>query len=475
MSSTSKPEKKLYDVIVFGVTGFTGKLAVEYLLEQAYPISWAACGRNESKTKAVLQDIVDTINNKQKTQDQGTVELPPIVTADLVPTTPEQEDTLRALVQQTKVVLTMAGPYEKYGKTLVQLCATHGVHYADITGETDFVRHSIANFDQTARQTKACIIHHCGNDCIPQDLMVYELHRYAQQQQSASKNPATLIQVQTFPEFPGSASMSGGTAHTAVYQLGKSRPSKKDKDPNDFDPLLKLPTGEKSSHGITNISTKELVYDKHVGHSVGPWIMGPVMVNCIRRSNALLHYHYNLRYGDALVKSGGVGAWLYETTVKARMATAMALPSFLSSYIIPQPGQGPDRQVMEDSYLKLHAIGTLRQSSKDDSKTEKDSLDTESDEITSLVRGTFEFRKDISYLYTAHLLVQVGMVLLEKDRQGTLPSGVLTPAVALGHDLTERILQTLDATLTIAPLEEEEAEGSAAAQEKRPREMKGKL
>ena len=145
---------KKYDIVLFGVTGFTGKICAEYLMENYADVKWAACARNESKGDAVLNDIA-TKTGRPK---------PELLIADLLCTTPEQENTLREIVSSTKVCLTCSGPFEKYGQTLVKLCAEEGVCYGDITGETDFVRKMIKEHSSKAKETGAIIISHCGND-----------------------------------------------------------------------------------------------------------------------------------------------------------------------------------------------------------------------------------------------------------------------------------------------------------------------
>jgi short subunit dehydrogenase-like uncharacterized protein len=315
-----------YDIILFGCTGFTGKLAVEYLLQhKQHLISWAVSARDVARAQAVVEPLAKAAGQP----------IPAILPADLACTTPEQEELLRQVVQQTKVVLTCSGPFAKYGTTLVKLCAACGVHYADITGESDFVRSMVHEHDRTARETGAMIISHCGNDCIPQDLTVYELYKHA-----ISKH-CTLKQVLTYVEFPDEARLSGGTVATATYQLGINRKNKEGKPA--FDPLVMNAEGGKSEFGLKNISLKSDVdlpefqakagyvslhapsfvsqpeptknccerskqipsphTKKHndayfvfspcplpfVGHR--PWIMGPVMVNCIRRSKYVNQQH----------------------------------------------------------------------------------------------------------------------------------------------------------------------------------------
>jgi len=278
-------DKKPYDLILFGVTGFTGKLAVEYLLvnySSSSSLKWAACARNPSKAQTVLDDIVATCNAKAVAAAEAlasdlppTLVAPPLLTADLVCTTAEQEQALKQIVLQTKVVLTCSGPFEKYGTTLVKLCAEHGVHYADITGETDFVRSTIQNWDAVARKNGAALVHHCGNDCVPQDLTVFEMNEYAKQQ------GGELVSVHTFGEFSAGSTYSGGTLATAQYQLGKDR---KSQSKPDFDPLLTTPEGTKSEFITKNVSPREVVTDPDLERKVGPWIMAPVMANCVRRS-----------------------------------------------------------------------------------------------------------------------------------------------------------------------------------------------
>lgn len=113
---------------------------------------------------------------------------------------------------------------------------------AAVSGESDFLRAMVAQHDATAQQTGARIVVHCGNDCIPWDLTVFEMHKHAQ-----SKG-AELVEAQTFGEF-GTGAMSGGTLTTAIYQLGKQRSAAKP----DFDPLLRTRDGRKSE-SLTKIA-----------------------------------------------------------------------------------------------------------------------------------------------------------------------------------------------------------------------------
>ena len=225
---------KKYDIILFGVTGFTGKLAAEYLWNKTKnlgsTVTWAVSARNATKAQDVLQELCGNDNGNDDTTTMTTTTMPDILVADLECKTAEDRATLQEIVQQTKVVLTCSGPFEKYGPALVELCAQYGVYYADITGESDYFRQMIAKYNRPAQESGAAIVFHCGHDCIPCDLMVWEMNQYASQQ------GYELKQVMTFQEFSEEAAFSGGTAATAAYQLSKDRTNAATKP--SFDPLM---------------------------------------------------------------------------------------------------------------------------------------------------------------------------------------------------------------------------------------------
>jgi len=148
-----------------------------------------------------------------------------------------------------------------------------------------------------------------------------------------------------------------------------------------------------------------------------------------------LGYSNELQYGDAAVKEQTWSAWAKNMTTAAAVGATVYGPNFLGGLVksfIPQSGQGPSREDMENGFLKLHATASLM-----DKGTQK----------ARQLRALFEFRKDTGYLYTAALLCETGLLLLEK--YGSLEGGCLTPASALGGDLTERILKHMEASLEI--------------------------
>lgn len=405
------PTSRDHDLVLFGVTGFTGKLVAEYLLEKNYPIKWAVCGRNEEKIKDVMANLGGENTNA------STI---PIEIADLV----GDEDKLRSVVKKAKVVLTCAGPFEKYGQTLLKFCVEEGTHYADITGESDFVRASVDKYHVLARKNGASIVHHCGNDCIPWDMSVYMMEKFAK-----NKCGASLLACKTFTELPPSFAASGGTLTTAIYQLSKPRDKKKPDGGSTFDPLVLSDTNEKSLFQMTNSSPKSSVScPEFDGRSGGPWIMAPVMANCVRRSNALLGYNSSFTYSECQLAFDSTMAYIRQMGFNTLVGLSMYV-SFFQRFL-NQPGEGPSREDMENGWLKVHGRGTAQ---KEDGSLVK-------------LNSVYTFTKDTGYLQTAHMLVECGLLLIQSD---ACTRGVVTPAVAFGEEIVGRLEKNIGAKLEI--------------------------
>ena len=141
-ASTAPP---LYDVVVYGASGFTGRLAVEYLTDRyaTSGLKWAIAGRSRERLDAVLQETKAEV---------------PIIVADAT-----DAASVDAMVAQTKVLLNYAGsPYITKALPVVEACARHGTHYVDVTGEVALHRASLSKYDAKAKETGSLIVHSCG-------------------------------------------------------------------------------------------------------------------------------------------------------------------------------------------------------------------------------------------------------------------------------------------------------------------------
>jgi short subunit dehydrogenase-like uncharacterized protein len=189
-----------YDIVVFGATGFTGGLTADYLARHAPEgCTWALAGRTPAKLEAVRDRLAAV--------DPKLADLP-LLTADV--TDPES---LAAVAESARVVLTTVGPYLEFGEPLVAACAAAGTDYVDLTGEPEFVDRMFVAHHETARRTGARIVHACGFDSIPHDLGVLFTV-----QQLPSGVPLTVRGV-----VRSDGTFSGGTFHSALGQMSRGR------------------------------------------------------------------------------------------------------------------------------------------------------------------------------------------------------------------------------------------------------------
>ena len=120
---------RTYDVVIWGGTGFTGALAVEYFAKEVSTrnpdVRWAIGGRNAEKLAAVASSAgatgADILVGDSDNSDGG----------------------LEKAVRSAKVVMSLVGPFALFGSKLVELCVKHKTHYCDITGEVGWVQEQI--------------------------------------------------------------------------------------------------------------------------------------------------------------------------------------------------------------------------------------------------------------------------------------------------------------------------------------------
>ncbi|MGW5053124.1 saccharopine dehydrogenase family protein [Actinokineospora sp. NPDC004072] len=192
----------MYDIVLFGATGFTGELTAEYLARHAPEgCTWALAGRNQAKLAGVRSRLA-AINPALASMD--------LLTADVT-----DPASLAAVASSTRVVITTVGPYVKYGDPLVAACAAAGTDYVDLTGEPEFVDQTYLRHHATAVASGARLVHACGFDSIPYDLGVY----YTLRELGASGPVSVDAYVRA------SADLSGGTFHSAITAFSRMRSS----------------------------------------------------------------------------------------------------------------------------------------------------------------------------------------------------------------------------------------------------------
>ncbi len=182
-----------FDIVLYGATGFVGKLTAEYLARAGGTARIALAGRSTDRLRAIRDTLGESAQSWQ------------LLTADA-----SSPKTLDAMAAQAQVVITTVGPYTRYGLPLVAACAAAGTDYADLTGEPPFIRESIDLYHKQAQDTGARIVHACGFDSIPSDLTVYALYRRALED-GAGELVGTDFVVRSF-----AGGVSGGTVASMV-------------------------------------------------------------------------------------------------------------------------------------------------------------------------------------------------------------------------------------------------------------------
>jgi len=388
-----------FDFILMGATGFTGKLAAEYIatVYGMKKYKWAIAGRSISKLEAVKKALV-AINEEMKS-------------LELVVGNSLDHKEMCAIAAQSRLVMSTVGPFARYGTPLVSACARYGTHYCDITGEVDWVRHVVHKLDKCARSTGARIVSLCGQDSVPWDLAAYIAHDILSKRGEGAK----LESIKIFDEFKGSA--SGGTISTLFTSF--QHPLKKIK--GRFDPMATDAKGGKSVYKTKmNFPKWCCSFNSEYGEFVAPFVMAPVNSNVVRRSNSLLGYSPGLEYYEVEAHAGCMSAWL-SVLQTFWFATAIYFPPWKAAMMtfLPSPGEGPSRTQMKEGYLKLTALAT---------STRKDQI---------IVR--LGFTTDPAYEDTARMLVESGLCSLDETVQKRGESGVVSPACAFGGKLLERL------------------------------------
>ena len=391
---------RAYDIVVWGATGFTGRLVVEYIAVHHPDTRLAIAGRNEAKCKQVLSDL--------------SVELP-IIIADAF-----DEPSLRAMVSQTEVVCTTVGPYSQYGHLLVEVCVDEEAHYCDLTGESPFVRQMIDAHHERAVEKGVSIVHACGFDSIPSDLGVLMIQQFIHQQ---TGRYATAVHARTGKMKGG---FSGGTIASMITMLDSlpDNPHVPRLLRNPYalnpDPRFKGPDGQ------DQVSVR---FEQLSNRWTAPFIMAGTNTRIVRRSHALQSFPYgqDFRYTEAMGFPKGFKGWSMAMSVTLGLGSLIAalvsskwLRHQIWSRAFPQPGEGPSQEERDNGYFTMHFFSEL------DGKR---------------YEGRVSDTLDPGYACTAKMLAESCLCLVHsRDDLPTL-GGVLTPASAFGYVLVERLKQ----------------------------------
>ncbi|MEL6245560.1 MAG: saccharopine dehydrogenase NADP-binding domain-containing protein [Pseudomonadota bacterium] len=372
-----------FDIVVYGATGFTGKLVVEYMAQRHPPgsgLSWAMAGRSQGKLEQVRREW-------------GAPADTPLVVADAA-----DPASIEAMAKRAKCVLTTVGPYSLYGEPLVEACAKQGTDYVDLSGEVLWMKDMIEAHGDTAKSTGARIVHSCGFDSIPFDLGVQYL-----QEEAVKRFGAPCVRVRgRMRAMQGT--FSGGTAASGAATMKAVQ-----KDPARMQDLINPFALTGGFSGPDQPPGNKPMEEEGVW--LAPFVMAPINTKNIHRSNALMGHAYgkDFVYDEMMVTGPG----------DQGKAVADAVAGMtLGGSDAPKPGEGPSKEEREAGHYDYVAIG------------EGPGGET----LKVAVTGD----KDPGYGSTSKIISEAAACLVQDKPD--LPGGIYTPAPALGAALRERLV-----------------------------------
>lgn len=416
---------RAFDVVLYGATGFTGRLCAAYMAAHAPAgVRWAVAGRSAEKLARVVAEV--TGGNAAAAARVG------VLTADA--TSPAS---LRAMTAQARVVLSTVGPFILYGEPLVAACVDTGTDYVDSTGETDWVYAMTGKYGAAAKERKVALVSMCGFDSIPADVGTLMVTTAAAARGVRVNDVTAYVQVK--------AGTSGGTVASALAKFDNPV-----RGADLFNPTLLVPRGADLPAPATLVEPTPPSFIPFWVPSLRKYahffFMSPVNVNVVRKSAALAalaaraavpgaapYSESPFRYTEFQVTSS-----LLQAVV---MTLGIALFAFLARFaafrnfarrFLPAPGEGPSDTARAASFFRYTVVG----------RTEEAVPRT----ITAVVAGG-----DPGYTETSKMLCESAMCLA--TQRDTLPLarhgfGFLSPAAALGPAIVDR-LRAAGMTMTV--------------------------
>ncbi len=400
---------KQYDVVVYGASGFTGRLVAEYLHNQysGTALRWAMAGRNEKKLEQVRQNIGCDAS---------------IIIADST-----DKAALDQMTAQTKVVCTTVGPYAKYGNDLLASCVTQSAHYCDLSGEVPWMRRMIDAHHEMAKSKKLKIVHSCGFDSIPSDYGLYYHQNQSKEKLGAYCSTVSMRVRAMKGKFSGGTLASG--QNVIAEAIGDASIWKVLMDPYGLNP-----TEERTGKDRKDLN--KVVYDPQFKSWIAPFVMGNINTKIVRRGHALRGFPYGseFQYDEAILTGNG---WKGKMSGKmTHTVTGLVMgpkPGTMMRKVVdkflPDPGEGPSEAERKNGFYKLLFKGKTNAG----------------ESFTTQMTGDM----DPGYGSTSKMLGEAA-VCLAMDQEN-LPScyGVVTPVAAMGDSLGDRLIKNAGLTFSV--------------------------
>lgn len=386
--------ERQYGIVVYGATGYTGRLVCEYLNKQ-YGVNgevrWAMAGRSQEKLEQVRDEM-------------GIPGDVPLVVANS-----DSQESIEAMVKSTDVLLTTVGPYQLYGSDVVKACVEAGTDYVDLCGEPAWMHEMIGKFNEAAKASGARIVFSTGFDSIPFDCGVYFL------QQAAKQKLGTVV-----PRVKGRVRAMKGTFSGGTMASFKETMAAAGRNPE----LIKVLTNPFSlSEGFSGpaqpVGTKPL-YEEDLGSWSAPFVMATINTKNIHRSNFLLGHEYgeDFVYDEMMFTGPGEQG--------EKIANMVAQDKSMAESTL-KPGEGPSKEERENGLYDVLFIGT--------------------NEKGDVVKASVKGDRDPGYGSTSKMIAESAICLQKNPDLAS--GGVWTPAAAMGSAIIERLEANAGLTFTV--------------------------
>lgn len=399
-SALGSGKAREFDLVVYGATGFSGKVAVDYFARHMPAgCRWAVAGRSRERLDQVLAGI------------KGLPSQP----SDSLIVDHGRGDEVRKSAGRARVALSYVGPFSRYGESVVAACAESGTHYLDITGETLWVRKMMDRYEVAARKSGAILIPFSGFDSVPSDLGAWKAHQAAMQ-----KHPGRRV-TRVVNLLSVAGGFNGGTFATLLDMLALNA----DDRARLHDPALLIPEGLREKYCFPELTRPVRV--REAGLTAPPFFMAIINSRSVYRSQALrgdepFEYVELMRVprSASACTSWALVAGSRALDVAGRSSAVRALMRKLG----PKSGDGPSQEKQEQGFFRAQFFAYS------------------GEEL--LARFEMSYAGDPGNRATALLSAESALCLLDRspgavDHLLRLPGGFQTPSVALGDLLCHRL------------------------------------
>lgn len=398
-----------FDFIVFGATSFVGKILCHYLNDNydETEITWAIAGRSKTKLDELQKELGEKAQNIT------------MIVADAA-----DEQQLKSMVSQTKLIISTVGPYALYGEPLVKVCSENGIDYCDLSGEAHWIANMISKYESAAKESGARIVNSCGFDSIPSDMGVY----YLQEKAKEKFNHYCYRVKMRVKAMKGAA--SGGTI-ASMLNIAKEAAADPALRRSMANPYALCP--EDHPFFARQSTNNQAKFDADFEQWIAPFVMAGINTRIVHRSNGLLDARYgkNFLYDEAMLSKSAFKAKAFSYGLGAFMVSSVVPPLrvTMETLFLPKPGDGPSPEDQENGFYNMSFLGETA--------------------TGQVIKCKVTGDRDPGYGSTAKILAETAIMLSKNSRDEDKTGGFWTPSTIFGMPLIDKLIEKAGLTFEV--------------------------